>query len=95
MAVKKIELNEFVEYEIIKSVLALKQLKNGLKRLIRIEKGEKYILGEVRKGYLYFCKNIEVINDKEYKMHEVIKIKEKDIDDFFTKTGCIIERYAV
>lgn len=73
-------------YKLNKDILVPKKLKNGLSRLIKIEKGKVYKWDKIvdRGGNILIARSIDLDGDIR-KYRNVLKLKRKDLDKYFTK----------
>lgn len=74
----------FKYYELVKDVLAVKRLDNGMLRIVKIKKGERYkYYDEFNYGnkVVYLCKSIK----DENIMVNVIKIPFDDFNKYFKR----------
>lgn len=73
-------------YKLNKDILVPKKLKNGLSRLIKIEKGKVYKWDKIvdRGGNILIARSINLDGDIR-KYRNVLKLKRKDLDKYFTE----------
>lgn len=79
---------DYIEYSLKRRVLAPMKLKNGMLRLIKIEKGTVYKYnGNIdNEGNIILAKRITKEEDK-FLYKDCVKLKRKELEDFFVKLG--------